>query len=317
MKYNELGKTGLTVSKLCFGGLTVGPYQANMSPEAGGEVIAYAFSKGINFIDTAQLYDTYPHIKHALKRYGHDNIVIASKTYAFEADKARAAVEQARTELDRDVIDIFLLHEQESVHTLRGHAAALEELYNMKAQGKIRAVGLSTHHVAGVYGAIEYDLDIVHPLFNIASLGIADGTVEEMGIAAQKAAQKGIGVYLMKPFGGGNLLKKSEECLEFVLAQPFADSIAIGMQSKTEVDANICFFEKRYFDKHLKDSLKRKKRRLIVENWCCGCGECEKFCNQNAIYVDKKLKRAVCIEEKCITCGYCGAVCPQTCLKII
>ena len=288
-----------------------------MSPEAGGEVIAYAFSKGINFIDTAQPYCTYPHIKYALKKHGQDGLVVASKTYAFEAGTARAAVEQARTELDRDVIDIFLLHEQESVHTLRGHAAALEELYKMKAAGKIRAVGLSTHHVAGVYGAIEYSLDIVHPLFNIASLGIADGTVDDMAKAAQEAAEKGIGVYLMKPFGGGNLLKRSEECLEFVLRQPFADSIAIGMQSKLEVDANICFFEKCCFDRRHKVLLNRKKRRLIVENWCQGCGECEKVCNQNAIYVDKELKKAVCVEEKCITCGYCGAACPKTCLKII
>ena len=63
MVYRELGHTGLMVSRLCFGGLVIGPLQKNLSVEEGGEVIAEAFRLGVNFIDTADLYDTYPLIK--------------------------------------------------------------------------------------------------------------------------------------------------------------------------------------------------------------------------------------------------------------
>ncbi|NLA85515.1 MAG: aldo/keto reductase, partial [Clostridiales bacterium] len=66
MEYRELGHTGLMVSRLCFGGLVIGPLQKDMSVEEGGEVIAEALRLGVNFIDTADLYDTYRHIKRAM-----------------------------------------------------------------------------------------------------------------------------------------------------------------------------------------------------------------------------------------------------------
>ena len=130
MKYSVLGKTGIKVSRLCFGSLTVGPLQANLSVEEGGEIISYAFECGINFIDTAQLYQTYPYIKYALKKCKKD-IVISSKTYAYTREMAIQAFEQARLELDRDYIDIFMLHEQESIYTLQGHKAALDYLSSL------------------------------------------------------------------------------------------------------------------------------------------------------------------------------------------
>ncbi|HPT83566.1 MAG TPA: aldo/keto reductase, partial [Limnochordia bacterium] len=39
MKYTELGQTGLTVSRLCFGALTIGPLQRNLAPAEGSEVL--------------------------------------------------------------------------------------------------------------------------------------------------------------------------------------------------------------------------------------------------------------------------------------
>ena len=53
MEYRQLGHTGLTVSRLCFGGLVIGPLQKNLSVEEGGDVMGLRF--GIAFIDTADL----------------------------------------------------------------------------------------------------------------------------------------------------------------------------------------------------------------------------------------------------------------------
>lgn len=317
MEYRMLGQTGLRVSRLCFGALTVGPCQANLSPEAGGEIMAYAFSKGVNFVDTAQLYRSYRHIAAALKNRPGDDIIITSKTYAYEKGVAFDAVEEARKQLDRDVVDIFLLHEQESEHTLRGHAPALEELYRLKALGVIRAVGISTHHIAGVRAATRAGLDVIHPLLNEAGYGIMDGTRDEMDAACRDAAAQGVGIYLMKPFGGGNLLAKSEECLRYSLSRDYASALAVGMQSFLEVDADVCFVENGYFLPEQTERLSRTKRRLLVEDWCEGCGVCERTCPQGAIHVDPETKKAVCDADHCVTCGYCGVACPQSCLKII
>jgi aryl-alcohol dehydrogenase-like predicted oxidoreductase len=71
MKTRLLGRSNISVSRLCFGSLTVSPSQADLSPLAGGELIAYALNRGVNFIDTAQMIN-YPHIKAALNSVSRD-----------------------------------------------------------------------------------------------------------------------------------------------------------------------------------------------------------------------------------------------------
>ncbi len=316
MKKVNVGNSGLSVSKICFGSLTVGPLQANFDVQKAGEIIAYAFSKGINFIDTAQLYETYPHIKMALKLYNKDDIVISSKTYAYTKEQAKIAVEQARKELDRDVIEIFMLHEQESIHTLNGHRQALDYLFNCKEKGIIKYAGISTHSVAGVLGAIEFgNIDVIHPLINVDGLGITDGTRQDMEKAIELAKQKGMFVYSMKALGGGNMFKKANKCFEYAFSLPFVDSVAIGMQCFEEIDANISFLENGLFSEDEINILKNKNRKLHIDNWCNGCGNCVNKCPQKALTI--KNNKAFCDNKKCILCGYCSAHCENWAIKIV
>ena len=88
MKYVKLGNTGIEVSRLCFGALVIGPLQADLPAGKGADVIAEALGRGVNFIDTAEIYGTYPHIREAVKRFG-DKPVIASKSYAYTAEGAK------------------------------------------------------------------------------------------------------------------------------------------------------------------------------------------------------------------------------------
>ena len=136
MEYVILGETQLRVSRLCFGALTIGPLQRNMSQQEGGAILRKALEAGINFIDTAQLYGTYSYIRQALKGWT-GQVIIASKSYAYTAKDMQVALEEARRELDLDVIPIFLLHEQESEHTIRGHWSALEYLLTAKAKERL------------------------------------------------------------------------------------------------------------------------------------------------------------------------------------
>ena len=311
----KLGHSGLTVSKICFGSLTVGPLQASLSIDEGSGIIAYAINRGINFIDTAELYNTYEYIREGIKKSGYKETVISSKTYAYTKDMARKAVEDARTRLDRDYIDIFMLHEQESIYTLEGHKEALDFLFECKAKGIIRAVGASMHHIAAVYGAIEAKLDVIHPIINTAGLGIVGGSREEMLEALKKAKAKGIGIFSMKAFGGGNLFLKAEECLSFVFGEPSIDAVAIGMQSISEVDANIGFAETGSFSSQSKRTIGFKQRYLHIEDYCTGCGCCVKRCPNNALNI--KDKTAVCDKKKCLLCGYCSAICPMFAIRVL
>ncbi len=312
---------GVEVTRLCVGSLTVSPMQAALPEERAAEVLAYAFDRGINFTDTAQYYANYGLIRRALEICRRpEDVRVSTKTYAYTRELAVAAVEEARRSLDRDVIDIFMLHEQESYETLRGHMEALDYLFECRAKGTVRAVGASMHHIAAVRGVATLasrgiKLDVIHPIYNKAGIGIADGSLEEMAEAIAEVHALGIGVFGMKSLAGGHLYSSAEEAFDFVLDSPFIDAVAVGMQSEEEIDADISYFEKRVFPEEAKRILAAKRRRLLIEDFCEGCGECVRRCGQGALkLVDG---RSTVDADRCVLCGYCSKVCPMFAIKVI
>lgn len=315
MNQVQLGRTGLSVSKICFGALTIGPLQANLPVRAGAAVIRCGLEYGINFIDTAELYGTYAYIKEALRGWS-SPVVIASKSYAYTRKDMAASLEKARRGMNRDVIEIFLLHEQESALTLRGHRPALDFLLEAKTRGLVRAVGISTHTVAGVEAAAAMpEIDVIHPIFNQAGLGILDGTREDMYAAIIQAWRAGKGIYAMKPIGGGNLIADAENALRYVLNQPAIHAVAVGMKTVAEVEMNVAIAEGRPVPAAVRQRVNQERRCLHIEDWCAGCGTCVDTCRYAALaVVNGKLQVD---PTKCLLCGYCGAACPQFCIKII
>lgn len=315
MEKVKLGNTNIDVSRLCFGSLTMTPFQANLTEKEGAYLIEYAYSKGINFLDTAEIYENYNYIKRALKGIKREDYVISTKTYAYTKELAKESLDLALKELGTDYIDLFLLHEQESIHTVRGHFEAIEYFLKAKEQGKIRAIGLSTHRIAGVHAARDVkEIEILHPIVNKLGIGIQDGNIDDMLIALDEVHKKGKGIYAMKPLGGGHLIKDAESAFNFVKNIPSINSIAIGLQSTDEIDANIMLLEKGKITEDLKSKMKTKKRKLIVADYCVGCGNCVRRCNQQGIEV---IDGVATPNENCILCGYCSKVCPEFCIKVI
>ena len=316
MEKRFLGNSGLEVSRLCFGGLTVGPLQANLSPEEGAEIIVEAYKRGVNFIDTAELYETYAHIKEALKSIPRDKYIISTKSYAWSRETAEESFNKACKELETDYIDLFMLHEQESEHTLRGHADAMAYFLERKEKGDIRAFGISTHYIAGVKAAIKIpEIQVVHPIINKTGLGIQDGTLEEMLHALRTFKARGGGVFGMKPLGGGNLLGNVDEAFDFVLGLDVIDSVAVGMQRVSEVIANTARFSGDEIPHEIQSQLRTTPRRLHIDDWCIGCKACEEKCQSNAIAIVEG--KAVVDHSKCVLCAYCSAVCPEFCIKVV
>lgn len=320
MEYRNLGKTGLVVSRLCFGALTVGPLQARLSPEDGAKVIRTALNGGVNFIDTAEIYGTYPHIRKAIiggssESDGRD-IIIASKSYAYTYQGMETSLMKAISELNVDSMGIFLMHEQESYLTIKGHWDALRALVDAKKKGLVRAVGISTHAIDAVKAAAEIDeIDVIQPLINLTGLGILDGTIEEMIDALQVAADRGKGIYAMKALGGGNLLNRYDEAVAFIKGLEFVHSVAVGMQTVEEVQMNLRVFSGEEVSENLKKKISRQTRQLIIDEWCEGCGACVKRCPQGALTL--RHGKAVVSSEKCLLCGYCASVCRDFYIKVI
>ena len=91
MEYRTLGKTGICVSRLCFGTLTIGPLQANLPLREGADLLIAAIDLGVNFFDTADLYGTYPYIREALRHRDASRLVIASKSYDYTREGQKAS----------------------------------------------------------------------------------------------------------------------------------------------------------------------------------------------------------------------------------
>lgn len=316
MKYNALGKTGMAVSEICYGSLPIGPLQANYPVDQAGEVIRYCLEQGINFIDTAQRYGTYDHIRSALKGYSKP-VVIASKSWAASYEDMRQAVEEARARLGRDVIDIFHLHAARvDADVFEKRSGALEYLSEAKTKGIIRAVGISTHSVRTVRLAADNpNIDVIHPLVNMLGLGILEGTLDDMLEAVGYAVSREKGIYLMKAMAGGHLVDRYQSALDFCRQIPGVNSIAIGMLRQEEADANIAHIEGREIGDAIKQRIGKKAKKLFVMDQCKACGACVERCPNGAIEVTGG--RAQADPERCLLCGYCVPYCPQFSLRLI
>lgn len=311
-----MGRTGLNVSRLCFGSLTISPLQAYLPVKEGAKLIGKAMDQGVNFLDTAEIYNNYEYIKEAMMGRRRESLIVATKTYAYTKEMAEDSLIKALKGMGFEYIDIFMLHEQENALTLKGHYEAIEYFIMSREKGYIRAFGVSTHHVECVRAALTMEnVQVVHPIVNIKGLGIADGEIHEMLHAIEKAHCQGKGVYAMKPLGGGNLIGNPRQCFDFVLQNPHIDSIAVGMQCEEELRANIAIFENRDVDKEVQEALSSRRRRLYIDPWCEGCGSCVSACGQRALYL--KDGKAVVREDKCILCGYCAAKCEYFYIKVI
>ena len=316
MKTNQLGNTGIQVTPVGLGVLTIGNTQLDLPLHEGARIVRYAYDQGIRFFDTAQYYETYPYIREAFadldcSRENPDRPIIASKSLDLSYEEMEAAIEEALRELDLEYIDVFLLHEVRQDPDWDSRAGAWQCLQDYKAKGVIGAIGVSTHHIDVVQRMINVpECDIVFPLINYAGLGIRKGaepgTAEEMAEAIRQCLAVGKGVFAMKAFGGGNLSGQYRKALDYVQSLG-VHSIMVGMGKEEEVDRLISYAEGTLPEDYAPDI--SAKRIHVDQGDCEGCGNCIDRCPNKAIFRNENGLAEV-NYDICLTCGYCAPVCP-------
>ena len=314
MEYRFLGQTGLQVSEFCLGTLPMGPLQSNIGVKEGGYLIRLALEQGINFVDTAQLYQTYPYIKAALAGYS-GQVIINSKSSAENFQNMEKALEEAFRALGRDDIEMFLLHAaREKPDVFAKRAGAWECLQEYKRKGYIKAIGIATHNVRTVEtAACLPEVDIIFPLINYKGLGILEGDKETMLAAIAQADNAGKGLYAMKALAGGALLDELRQAVDFTRRIPGISSVSIGVTSTAELLMDLKLFSGEKLCQDELVTLKNKKKLKFMQ-FCVGCGACAAGCVNSAIAMVEG--RPQVNTEKCVLCGYCTPLCPEFAIRL-
>jgi len=318
LKKVPLGRTGIPVTELCLGTLTMSRIQADLSPEATVPVFQKALELGVNFFDTANRYLTYDHVRLGLGR-DINRVVIASKTDARELPEAKEQVDLCFRTIGREMIDVYLLHQVDSGEEFEYRRPVLDYLLELKSKGRVRAVGISTHRIAGNLAAVRNAdvVDVLFPVINQRGLGIIDGKLQDGLDTIAQAHAAGIGVYAMKPLAGGHLRHDVRTAFNFLRQNNNIDSVAVGIKSADEVEVNVAIFSdgRLPLDETKAKSLIARDRRAIVNFLCKRCGACIEHCHQAAISLGDT--KAVIDHDKCILCGYCAQHCPQFAIRVI
>jgi predicted aldo/keto reductase-like oxidoreductase len=229
LEKRRFGRTGLEVSPLGFGGIPI----MRVSPEAAVEVIGEAMRRGIDLIDTARGYgDSEKKIGEALRAHS-ARPVLASKSPKRDRDGMLEDFDASLSDLGVDAIDLYQVHcvnTQKDYDRIRAKGGAYEALLDLKSQGRVRFIGLTSHSLSITRAAIQSDLfDTIQVLFSFVEPEAADEVIP-------MAVEKDLGILAMKPFAGG-CIEDYEIALRYVLATPGVIAIP-GMATLAELREN-------------------------------------------------------------------------------
>ena len=243
MDYVNFGNTGLQVSRLAIGTGTHGwnghSAQTALGLDGLADLLRYAYDHGVNFWDAADQYGSHPHVARALRDLPRDKVVVATKTMTRTGPGIQKDIARFRKELGTDVLDIVLLHDVRIETWLHDYAGAMDALSQAKAQGTVRAVGLSCHSLGALRAATETDwVDVVLVRINHAGVNM-DGTVAEVVPLIEKLHVAGKAVYGMKVLGCGRLTHDVRGAVKYVLGLGTVHTMVVGMTDRAQLDENI------------------------------------------------------------------------------
>jgi predicted aldo/keto reductase-like oxidoreductase len=290
MQYTELGKTGINVSRLGFGAMRLPMADGRITRELAIPMIHKAFDAGVNYIDTAIGYcnqDSQRVVGEALEGW-RDKVTVSTKNHFYDDEKEWwDHLHDSLEKLQVDSIDIYRTH---GVNAKKLKEAVEPRV--MKWMTKARDQGLIKHICTSFHDNNEALIEVIDSGFYASILlqyNMLDRQLEE-GMAYAK--EKGVGVEVMGPVGGGSLgvpndvfssvvasVKRVPElAMRFALANPNVDTVFSGMSTMDQVVENLLVSsdettlseeEQEAISKHL-DRLKK-----MADLYCTGCDYCK------------------------------------------
>lgn len=310
MEYRKLGNTGLSVSAVALGcegfvGKTAEQVRTEMD---------FAIAQGINFID---IYSSDPtlrsNIGEALAGRRDRFIIQGHLCTAWEdgqylrtrdVEKSIASFEDQLARLRTDYLDIGMIHYVDGEDDFREvfDGPILQLALRLKAEGRIRHLGLSSHNPTVALKAVESGLievlmfsinpcyDLQPPTENVDDLWADENYAHALqNIDPQReklyelCERKGVGIDVMKVYGGGDLLSEANspfgkamtpvQCMEYALTRPGVAAVMVGCRSREEIAAAIHWCDAGREEKNYA-SVMTGMEKFSWQGHCMYCGHC-------------------------------------------
>lgn len=274
MEYAALGRTGLRVSKLGFGGSPLGNEFGEADPAEGERAVHCAIDLGINYFDVAPYYGR----TLAETRLGdalagrRDQVVLATKCgrydiagFDFSEARIRLSIEESLRRLRTDYLDVFLAHDIEFVETRQIIEEAIPTMRALEREGKARCIGITGLQLGTlrrVAEAVQVDVILSYCRYNLLNTDMDD-------LLTPFAVQNGIGLINASPLSMGILsttgppawhpasrevkeagrrvvetcarrgVSASDLALQLCFAHPYVSTTLAGMSTVEQVRQNV------------------------------------------------------------------------------
>lgn len=319
MQYRTLGKTGLKVSMIGFGGIPIQRIDA-----AGTKILMQDLvQNGVNYIDSARGYTvSESYIGEALAEGLRDKFILATKSMSRSYEDMTRDIGISLANFRTDFIDLYQLHNIKTAADFalafsdKGAVAALQDA--IKA-GKVGHIGATAH------SADSFKELLTHP--EIETIMFPYNMVESQGeeLMRQCTAQN-VGFIAMKPLAGGSITD-GRLALRYILQNPDCTLAIPGMATLEEIEQNVSAAADRsaLTSQELLDI--EAVRKELSGNFCRRCGYCapcsagidipsifllEGYLNRYdlADWARQRYETTAVKASACIACGQCEPRCP-------
>ncbi|MCI9438675.1 MAG: aldo/keto reductase [Lachnospiraceae bacterium] len=311
MNYRRLGKTELMVSEIGLGG----EWLERHNYDECKAVIDRAEELGINILDC---WMSEPNVRSNIGKaiagrrerwfiQGHIGSTWQDGQYVRTRDteKCREAFEDLLARMQTDYIDLGMIHfvDQESDWDSLMSGLFIEYVKELKAAGKIRHIGMSTHNPAMVIkaaesGMIEMVMFSVNPAFDLLPPTedldnyFADeyqdglGGIDPVRVRMYKLCeQNDVGITVMKPYAGGRLFdgKRSPfgvaltpvQCIHYCLTRPGVAAVMAGYDTPEHVEQAVAYETASQEERDYAGVLAKAPRHTFGQGECTYCGHCK------------------------------------------
>ncbi|MBQ1476975.1 MAG: aldo/keto reductase [Erysipelotrichaceae bacterium] len=346
MRYRINRKTGDAVSEIGLGSA----YIKDAGREEGVRILKRAYEGGINYYDLAAghgeafpLYgEAFKDVREKIFYQIHFGAEYSKGEYGWtlDLDTIKESVRWMLETLETDYIDYGFIHCQDEVNDWETYKknGVYDYILDLKKKGIVRHLGLSSHTPSVIQKILdEADVDMlmfsINPAYDYGEGEYANGGVDERTEVYKRCERDGIGISVMKPLSGGQLLDASlspfkqaltpYQCIRYCLDKPGVLTVLPGAQSMEEIET-LLNYEKAP-EEETDYSLIASFAPPEANGKCVYCGHCKpcpmgididlvnkyydlyRAGDQMAYEHYQKLSVKA---SSCIGCGHCDSRCP-------